>query len=178
VAGWCTEQAREAIFRAQEEARAISDGTVKPEYLLLGLLTGQDGIAGRLLADLGVTLEPARDLVQRRLSPCSGQALDGEIPFSPRAQDVLRWASRWAHPLGGHDQVGSEHILAGVVQLSDGTCQILRTMGVDPDVVRSEIKKRVAASADRGVGPTLRHIRAVPLRDVEQAWDPAWPLRQ
>jgi ATP-dependent Clp protease ATP-binding subunit ClpA len=176
VAEWCTQQARQVIAQAQEEARAMGHRTVKAEYLLLGLLSNQDGIAGRLLADLGVTLGPARNLVRERLGSRSDQTPDGQIPFSPGAQEVFRWASRWAFPLGGHDEVGSEHLLAGIAHLNDGARQILRALDVDPAVVRFEIKKRVAAPGELDTGPSLR-IRSVPLRHVAQAWDPEWPLR-
>ncbi len=156
----------------------MGNGSVEAEDLLLGLLGDQDRIAGRLLADLGATLKPARDLVRERLGSSRSDATpEGHLPFSPEAQEVLRWASRWAFPLGGRDQVGSEHLLAGVVRLSDGACQILRALDVNPDVIRFEIKKRVATPGGQEAGPSLRLIRSVPLRDAEPVWDPEWPLR-
>lgn len=60
-------KAREAIIHAQDEAREMGHGPVQVEHLLVGLFSDHDGIAGRVLADFGLTIAPVRDLVRQRL---------------------------------------------------------------------------------------------------------------
>ncbi len=68
-----TEHARDAIVRAQAEGREMGHRTVQVEHLLLGLFSDQDGIAGRVFADIGLTVESIRDLVRERLGGGSAQ---------------------------------------------------------------------------------------------------------
>lgn len=62
-----TEHAREAIMRAQREAREMRHGAVGVEHLLLGLFSSEDDIVTRVWADFGLTIEPVRDVVRERL---------------------------------------------------------------------------------------------------------------
>jgi ATP-dependent Clp protease ATP-binding subunit ClpC len=107
-----TEPARRAVIRAQDEAETMGHATVQVEHLLLGLVTDQDGIAGRVLADFGLTYEPIRDLVRERLSGVGpGLVTEGKAPFSPDAKDALRSANRF-----GMGAPGTEHILIVIVR--------------------------------------------------------------
>jgi len=161
-----TEQARQVGVQGQDEARTMGHRTVEAEHLLLGLFWDQDGIPGRVFADVGITIEPVRDLVRERLGPVSGRPPEGPMLFSPGAKEVFEDASREAFAMG-REQVGTEHLLAAIVRLSEGgACQILRALDVDPGVIRFEIKKRSRAPADRGAArapPQVRHIRSAPL---------------
>jgi len=55
-----TPRARKALFLAAREAKACHSPTVGPEHIFLGLLLEGDGVAGRVLKDLGLTAETAR----------------------------------------------------------------------------------------------------------------------
>ena len=91
-----TEQAREAIVRAQDEAREMGYSTVQVEHLLLGLCSDQDGIAGRVLADFGLRIDPVRDLVRRRLGDGSSSLPEAQLQFSSDAKAALSLANRFA----------------------------------------------------------------------------------
>jgi len=58
-----TPRARQAIEFASEEARLLDQRCVEPEYLLVGLMRDPDGLAGRVLKNLGLTLERVRNVV-------------------------------------------------------------------------------------------------------------------
>jgi ATP-dependent Clp protease ATP-binding subunit ClpC len=123
-----TEPAREAIVCAQNEARQLGDGTIRVEHLLLGLFSDQDGIAGRVLADLGLTIEPIRELIRGRLSTNLGVLPQEKMRFSPEAKDALRSANRF-----GLGKPGTEHMLIVIVARGDGrACDILRAVDADP----------------------------------------------
>ena len=59
-----TERARHVVVFAQEEARALKHNYIGTEHILLGLLREQEGLAARVLEDLGMTIEAVR-LVQK-----------------------------------------------------------------------------------------------------------------
>jgi len=53
-----TPRAKKVIEYAVEEARNLNHNWVGTEHLLLGLLREHDGVAGQVLMNLGVYLEP------------------------------------------------------------------------------------------------------------------------
>ena len=55
-----TEDARQVVVFAQDDARELGHNSIGTEHLLLGLLRQGDGIGGQVLAALGITLESAR----------------------------------------------------------------------------------------------------------------------
>jgi ornithine carbamoyltransferase len=60
-----TPRAKRAIDLAYDEARQLSNNFIATEHLLLGLIREADGLAGRVLARLGVELEAVRREVRR-----------------------------------------------------------------------------------------------------------------
>lgn len=56
--------AKRVIDFAYDEARLMGDSTIGTEHLLLGLLRGSEGLAGRVLSQMGVDLERARMAVR------------------------------------------------------------------------------------------------------------------
>ena len=91
---------------AQEEARRLTHDYVGSEHLLLGLLAVQDGVAGRVLASSGITLELARERIVRTVGGGSQDSPDA-IPFAPRAKKLLALALEEALSLGD-DHIGTE----------------------------------------------------------------------
>ena len=55
-----TERARQVVVLAQDEARALRHNYIGTEHLLLGLLREEEGIAARVLGELGVTVDEVR----------------------------------------------------------------------------------------------------------------------
>src|SRR6185436_7818307 len=55
-----TPRAKRVIDLAYDEARNLNNNYIGTEHLLLGLIREGDGLAGRVLAKLGVELEKAR----------------------------------------------------------------------------------------------------------------------
>jgi hypothetical protein len=63
-----------AIERAIDEARCLDQGFVGTEHLLLGLIREENGLAARVLASLGLTIEEVRAEILKNLSKATGQA--------------------------------------------------------------------------------------------------------
>jgi ATP-dependent Clp protease ATP-binding subunit ClpC len=135
-----TERARQVVVLAQDEARALRHQYIGTEHLLLGLLREEDGLAARVLESLGVTLEQARDEVRATVGEGDpGDAVAGQIPFTPRAKEAFELALREALALG-HQYIGTEHVLLGLVRLGQGVgVDILESHGATPVAVREEV---------------------------------------
>ena len=109
-----TERARQVVVLAQDEARAFRHNYIGTWHLILGLLREEEGVAARALESFDVTLEDERLKVAKILGEGDHVAV-GQVPFSPRAQQVLEMALREALSLG-HNHIGTEHILLAVVR--------------------------------------------------------------
>jgi ATP-dependent Clp protease ATP-binding subunit ClpC len=141
-----TEQARQVVVRAQDEAQELRHNYIGTEHLLLGVLQTDDG-AGRVLLSLGVTADRARADVARIVGE-GDKPISGQIPFTPRAKKVLELSLREARALA-HDYIGPEHILLGLVREDEGIAsQILRERGANADRVRDAVAD--ALSVPRG----------------------------
>ena len=133
-----TDRARRAVHLAQEEARLLRHHYVGTEHLLLGLLYEGEGAAAKALETMGVTLEGVRGRVEEIVG--HGQSpVTGDIPFAPGAKQALEMSLREALALG-HNYLGTEHILLGLLRVGDGTAaQVLTGSGADHARVRERV---------------------------------------
>jgi len=108
------------------------------EHLLLGLVRERDGVGGKALASLDISLEAVR----RQVEEIVGQghaAPTGHIPFTPRSKKVLELSLREALQLG-HNYIGTEHILLGLVREGEGVAtQVLVQLGANLSGVRETV---------------------------------------
>jgi hypothetical protein len=138
-----TDQARNAVRFAQEEARLLGHAHVGTEHLLLGLVHEGKGVGARTLEALGVALEDVRARVLE-IVPRGEEAPAGHIPFTPRSKKILELSLREALQLG-HNYIGTEHLLLGLVREGDGVAaQVLVGRGADLAAVRKEVVHQLA----------------------------------
>ena len=129
------------VVLAQEEARLLNHAYIGTEHLLLGLVSEGEGAAARALAALNITREAARNEVKLIVGGGSEAPPQGYIPFTPSAKKALELSLRNALGLG-HSFIGTEHILLGLVQESEGVAgKVLDSLGISPEAVRSEVKR-------------------------------------
>jgi len=133
-----TDRARRAVVLAQEEARHLNHNYVGTEHLLLGLLREHDGVAAKTLESLGITLGAVRLRVEEIIG-LGRTAPTGPAPFTPRAKKVLDLSLREALQLG-HNYVGTEHLLLGLVRGGDGVAAEILT---ELDANHARIRERV-----------------------------------
>jgi ATP-dependent Clp protease ATP-binding subunit ClpA len=149
-----TERARNAVVLAQEEARRLQHNYIGTEHLLLGVLREPASVAGRALTRLGIGLDAARSSVEEMIGR-GGQSPEGHIPFTPRAKKVLELSLREALQLG-HNYIGTEHILLGLVREGEGVAaQILVKRGADLTRVREAVMEELGR-----IGATVETERA------------------
>jgi ribosomal protein S18 acetylase RimI-like enzyme len=134
-----TDRARRVVVLAQEEARLLDHDSIGTEHLLLGVIDEGEGVGALALEELGVSAEALRARIEEAIGRGTGMPA-GTIPFTPYAKKVLELSLRASRALG-HDYIGTEHILIGLVDEYEGVAaRILREQGVrDPDV-RSTVR--------------------------------------
>ena len=116
-----TDRARRSVQAAQHEAREHRHDHIDTEHLALGLLAEPEGLATRAVEALGVPREAARQALIAILPPpdVDTPVTADKIPFTSPAKKVLELALREALLLG-HNYIGTEHLLLGVLEEDDG----------------------------------------------------------
>ncbi|MCG0238245.1 MAG: ATP-dependent Clp protease ATP-binding subunit [Firmicutes bacterium] len=134
-----TERAQRVIVLAQDEARRLGYDYVGTEHLLLGLIREGEGIAAKALQSLGISLEQVRAEVERMIGRGTASPR-GEIGFTPRAKKVMVELAIEEARLLGHNYVGTEHILLGLIREGEGVAaQVLQNLGADLERVRNQV---------------------------------------
>ncbi len=141
-----SDRARRVVVLAQEEARMLNHNYIGTEHLLLGLIQEGEGVAAKALESMGISLEAVRSQVEEIIGRGS-TAPTGHIPFTPRAKKVLELSLREALQLG-HNYIGTEHILLGLIREGEGVAaQVLTKLGADLDRVRNQVVQLLTGAA-------------------------------
>jgi ATP-dependent Clp protease ATP-binding subunit ClpC len=114
-----TNYARHTVVLSQEEARRLHHNYIGTEHLVLGLLGEPEGLAAKVLAGFGMTLDGARRDVTEMIGTGKSET-SGHIPFTPQAKKVLEYSLREALALD-QSYIGTEHLLLGVLRDPNGT---------------------------------------------------------
>ena len=147
-----TERARRVLTLAQEEAQRFNHNYIGTEHLLLGLVREGDGVAAKVLANLGVELSKVRSAVEFIIGR-GDRAVLGEIGLTPRAKKVIELAVDEARRLN-HHYIGTEHLLLGLVREGEGIAAgVLESLGVNLERVRGETTRILSQSAPQGGQP-------------------------
>lgn len=133
-----TDRARRVVVLAQNEARSLNHTYMGTEHLLLGLIVEGEGIAAKALEMSSITYEPVRKTVVDMLGE-GKQSNPGRIPFTPRAKSILELSLREALQLG-HNYIGTEHLLLGLIREGEGTAaKVLTDLGADLGQIRQTV---------------------------------------
>jgi ATP-dependent Clp protease ATP-binding subunit ClpC len=132
-----TDASRRALKLAQQEAEQMHQMQIGTEHLLLGLLREKEGVASRVLRELGLQSGDVKHRIERlstaqRRSPLLGVDLE----LSPRTKRVLELAGDEARRRGD-SRIDTHHILLGLVRQGDGTAlEVLNSLGVTGEQIR------------------------------------------
>ncbi|MGB4213715.1 MAG: ATP-dependent Clp protease ATP-binding subunit, partial [Dethiobacteria bacterium] len=133
-----TERAQQVLVLAQEEAKRLSHNFIGTEHLLLGLVREGSGIAARALQNMNVDLNRVRSEVER-ITPKGDKLFFQGITYTPRAKRVVELSIEESQNLG-HNYVGTEHILLGLLREGEGiAAQVLTNLGIDLKRARKEV---------------------------------------
>jgi ATP-dependent Clp protease ATP-binding subunit ClpC len=154
-----TDRARKVVVLAQEEARTLDHNYIGTEHILLGLIHEGEGVAASALEALGISPADIRGDLEAIIGR-GEHAPVGNIPFTPRAKKVLELSLREALQLG-HNYIGTEHILLGLVREGEGVgAEVLAKRGATLELVRAEVMTLVAGVEGGEAAPEPREHEA------------------
>jgi hypothetical protein len=163
---------------AQDEALRFCHNYIGTEHILLGLVAEGEGVAAKVLGSLGVELENVRKAVELVIGRGERQVV-GEIGLTPRAEKVIELARDEGRRLG-HDYVGTEHILLGLIREGEGVAAgVLESLGVKLEKVRGEVINVLTNTASSSPGRATLSPREAALAQpasaiassLPRAWD-------
>ncbi|MCC9308139.1 hypothetical protein LN042_13755 [Kitasatospora sp. RB6PN24] len=134
-----TDRARSAVRLAIEQARDAGEPNVSTARLLGGLLAEGGNLALEVLGALEIAPEQLTAALAGASSAEPGQGPDSALRFSEPAARALELTVAEAGVLG-HNYVGCEHLLLGLVTEPDGTGgAVLRAAGAEPKLTRRAV---------------------------------------
>ncbi|MCH8864928.1 MAG: ATP-dependent Clp protease ATP-binding subunit [Chloroflexi bacterium] len=143
-----SERARRVLTIAQEEARQLNHNYIGTEHILLGLSREEEGVAAKVLTNLGVNLGKIRSAVEF-INSGGERPGTGETGLTPRAKKVIELAIDEARQLG-HNYIGTEHILLGLLREGEGVAAgVLESLGVTLEKARTEAAQVLSQGASR-----------------------------
>ena len=159
-----SERARRVLTLAQEEAQRLNHSYIGTEHILLGLVREEEGVAAKVLVNMGVSLSKMRSAVEYVIGP-------GEKPgasatgLTSRAKRVIELAIDEARQLG-HSYIGTEHLLLGLLREGDGVAAgVLDSFNITLERARAEITRFLSQSTAKsrlsratGRTPTLDQL--------------------
>jgi Clp amino terminal domain, pathogenicity island component len=155
-----TDQARRAVVIAQEEARALEHNYIGTEHILLGVLRVPQAVGYQALESFGASPDDVRTRVLEVVER-GPRAHPGHIPFTADSKRVLEYSLREALQLG-HNHIGTEHILLGLVRPSQDNIatQVLLDFGIEHSRLRQAV---IELLRDQPAGPPAQlMLRANP----------------
>jgi Clp amino terminal domain, pathogenicity island component len=141
-----TQRAWNVLTAAQREARTAGNDEIGPAHVALGLLSEPNAVAMLVLSQLGVTPKILRAQIVMYI-PVASQAVPELIPFNQEGRKVLDLAHREALRMG-HNYVGTEHILLGLLEFEAGTGP-LSTLSIDQQSAREKVKAILTPTTNR-----------------------------
>lgn len=178
-----SDDARQAMVRAQEEARSLRHGGIGPAHLALGLLHDDRSELVVGLGTQGIDVARVRAAVTEHVGHGDGPA-PGHVPFTPQAKEALEFALRESLQVG-QATITPTHIMLGVLRGEDPVVPaVLSPHGIDDATVRALATRATRAPQGASPGVLRRAYRggaraptsvALPLL-LERFDDAAWEV--
>ena len=159
-----TKRARRVLQLAQEEAQRLNHNYIGTEHLLLGLVREENGVAVKVLQELGVEASHVVRAIERTVGRGERMPI-GKPNLAPRTKRVLELAIDEAR-LMGHHYIGTEHLLLGLVREGDGIAvNVLRSLGINLDKVRTQTARSILQSQTQLSKEKQKAERKTPMLD-------------
>ncbi len=126
-----TDGVKRVMQFAREESARLGHNYIGTEHLLLGIIKEGKGKAVTVLTNLGLNLDTVKQSVEDYVATSGGTMTIGEVPFTPRAKQILEVAANEAKEMKTQF-VDIEHLLLALLKDKEGVAaQILAAFGVD-----------------------------------------------
>src|SRR5688572_19258321 len=147
-----TDRARKVMQLANQEAQRFNHEYIGTEHVLLGLIKEGSGVAANVLKNLDIDLRKIRLEVEKLVQSGPDMVTMGKLPQTPRAKKVIEYSMDEARNLG-HNYVGTEHILLGLLREQEGVAaQVLMNLGLKLEDVREEVLNLLGHGMESGEG--------------------------
>ncbi|MGO4749422.1 Clp protease N-terminal domain-containing protein, partial [Streptomyces sp. 2MCAF27] len=135
-------RAKNVVMAAMNEAQAARNPEIRPEHLMLGLLSQPEALAAKAIIAQDVLLDTVRQAATAALPPAADEVPD-LIPYDAASRKVLELTFREALRLG-HNYIGTEHMLLALLEYEDGA-GILSGLGIDKPAAEAHLAQELAA---------------------------------
>jgi len=143
----------DVIRLSREEALRLGHDYIGTEHLLLGIIREGEGVAVKILRNLGGDLYKIKKAIEDTVRATGGTLTIGNIPLTKQAEKVLKVTYLEAK-LFKSDRIGTEHLLLSLLRDDDNiAAQILSQFGITYDAVRSELES-IQSGKPSGSGET------------------------
>ncbi|MGA9399061.1 MAG: ATP-dependent Clp protease ATP-binding subunit [Anaerolineaceae bacterium] len=140
-----TQRARHVLSLAHQEAERLQQAQIDTEHILLGLMMEEDGVAGRVLKELGIELDRLLEMVERLTIRTETRV--PKLELSQDTQRALENAIDEARRLG-HHYIGTEHLLLGLARLTSSKAgEVLQRLGINPEQIRRQTRRILQESS-------------------------------
>ena len=143
-----TPSAKHVLELAQVNANGFKHQAIGTEHLLLALVSEEQGIAHKVLAQFVVTPTDIKEEIERLTGygTLKRQAPDNYLPYSPKASGILTKAARQAELLNA-TKIGTEHLLLALLEDDEIlSSRILESLNVDIKRVRQTVFRQLGIS--------------------------------
>ena len=140
-----TENARQVLSRARQEAQKFHHDHIGTEHILLGLIEVKEGVGAEILRHRNVNLKAARHEVEKLVTPGNPEDDDAfpALPRTTHAHELIDDAVEEARALK-HNFIGTEHLLLALMYEKEGRgAQILGRLGLKLNDVRQDVMEFV-----------------------------------
>jgi len=148
---------------AQEEAKRLGHDIILPEHIFLGLLREGEGVAVKILLNLGMDIDILKDEIEMTLQEGNNTIVFGELPLIEPSKNIIKDSQIIARELGDN-YVGTEHLLLAILKhQNNAASEILSTEGIYYDDVMDEIAK-IRGKSDT-FSPIPKKVKKTPTLD-------------
>jgi ATP-dependent Clp protease ATP-binding subunit ClpC len=144
---------KDVISFSREEALRLGHDYIGTEHLLLGLIREGDGMAIKILKELGLDTAAVRRSVEDAVRGNQGAAVNlGNIPLTKQAEKVLKITYLEAK-IFKSEIIGTEHLLLSILRDEDNVAsQILSQYQVDYEGFKAEVENNREDIRDEAPG--------------------------
>ncbi len=128
------------IQLSRDEALRLGHDYIGTEHLLLGLVREGNGVAVDIIQNLGVEPDELKKAVEDAVKSTGGTITMGNIPFTKRAEKVLRESAVEAERFKS-TVIGTEHLLLSLLKDNEGVAaQVLLSFDITYEAVKEELE--------------------------------------
>lgn len=140
-------EASNVLRYAQEEAMRLNRKIVGSEHMLLALVREEMGLAGRVLKDAGLSLEPTRAAVAELTGPA--RSLGGApVALTLSVQQALERAVEMAEQ-AHQEEINTGHLLLGLLTRGGVVIDVLHHFGIQGELVQERVRQALAQTAGK-----------------------------